>query len=347
LAFSKGDFFHVISREDDPDWYEACNPLIPSARGLVPVSFFEVIGKTEKTERHSAGSAESAKQEPHDSGFSDRSGPDHQDSTNTTRKGASFRMSAIARGQGAMVYGIVMYDFHAERPDELEAKAGEAIIVSAISNEEWFVAKPIGRLGGPGLIPVSFIEIRDMTTGQAVPDAHEAVKRAGVLPVEEWKKLTAEYKNSSITLGKFDTGPPMQSISNGMEKLSMNGNRGQSQIGNEQVRGPAKDPNKSRRTAIDSSFILSRITIPDPAARQMDILSLVMLRRRLPSSNHHSTRHRRRTRTGSWPPCLLPSLDTVSTMTNTGTLLRRRWKMAVCGNCHDTITTFTIFRSPC
>jgi hypothetical protein len=29
---------------------------------------------------------------------------------------------------------------------------------------EWFIAKPITRLGGPGLIPVSFIEIRDMTT---------------------------------------------------------------------------------------------------------------------------------------------------------------------------------------
>ena len=48
-----------------------------------------------------------------------------------------------------MVYGIVQYDFNAERPDELEAKAGEAIIVIAQSNPEWFVAKPIGRLGAP------------------------------------------------------------------------------------------------------------------------------------------------------------------------------------------------------
>ena len=35
LGFAKGDFFHVISRENDPNWYEACNPLIPNARGLV------------------------------------------------------------------------------------------------------------------------------------------------------------------------------------------------------------------------------------------------------------------------------------------------------------------------
>lgn len=121
-----------------------------------------------------------------------------------------------------MVYGIVQYDFQAERPDELDAKAGEAIIVIAQSNPEWFVAKPIGRLGGPGLIPVSFIELRDMQSGQAVTDPLDAVRRAGVPKVEEWKKMTAEYKNSSITLGKIDTvGSPMQSVTSGVDKMSV------------------------------------------------------------------------------------------------------------------------------
>lgn len=115
-----------------------------------------------------------------------------------------------------MVYGVVMYDFNAERPDELEAKQGEAIIVIAQSNPEWFVAKPIGRLGGPGLIPVSFIEIRDISTGKPVPDAQEAVTRAGVPRVEEWKKMAADYKNSSITLGKFETA------SKETERMSLN-----------------------------------------------------------------------------------------------------------------------------
>lgn len=126
-------------------------------------------------------------------------------------------------GKGAaMVYGIVQYDFQAERPDELDAKAGEAIIVIAQSNPEWFVAKPIGRLGGPGLIPVSFIQLRDMQTGQSVTDPLEAVRRAGVPKVEEWKKMTAEYKNSSITLGKIDSTAGMQSVTSGVDKMSMN-----------------------------------------------------------------------------------------------------------------------------
>lgn len=123
-----------------------------------------------------------------------------------------------------MVYGIVMYDFQAERADELEAKAGEAIIVIAQSNPEWFVAKPIGRLGGPGLIPVSFIEIRDMGSDKAVQNPHDAIQRAGVPRVEEWKKMAAEYKNSSITLGKFEVGGApgqQQALEQGMERMSI------------------------------------------------------------------------------------------------------------------------------
>ena len=206
LGFAKGDFFHVISREDDQNWYEACNPLIPSARGLVPVTYFEVIGKTEGG-RRSGGSATSGASNiipSHDSGYAEKPTTTRQEPATGPRKQGHSRMPSVGKGSGAMVYGIVQYDFSAERPDELEAKAGEAIIVIAQSNPEWFVAKPIGRLGGPGLIPVSFIEIRDMSTGQAVPDAQGAVTRAGVPKVEEWKKMAADYKNSSITLGKFE-----------------------------------------------------------------------------------------------------------------------------------------------
>ncbi|KAG8991949.1 bud emergence protein 1, partial [Tulasnella sp. 427] len=101
-------------------------------------------------------------------------------------------------------YAIVQYDFTAERPDELDAKAGEPISVVAQSNREWFVAKPIGRLGGPGLIPVSFVEIRDPVTNAAVKDV-DILMDKGILPrVEEWKQATAEYKASSIPLGVLD-----------------------------------------------------------------------------------------------------------------------------------------------
>lgn len=209
LGFHKGDFFHVISREDDTEWYEACNPLIPSARGLVPVSFFEIIKKAERQSGSSVASGTSNVVMTPDSGYSERSGHARQESNVGARQGGQgpghARATSMGKGTGAMVYGMVLYDFKDERPDELEAKAGEAIIVIAQSNPEWFVAKPIGRLGGPGLIPVSFIEIRDMATNEPVADPQAAVRMAGIPKVEEWKRMAADYKNSSIALGKLDS----------------------------------------------------------------------------------------------------------------------------------------------
>lgn len=227
LSFSRGDFFHVIGRENDQDWYEACNPALPDARGLVPVAFFQALGRTERdsAQSDSGKSLPSAKLPDHDSGFSEASQTTTPAATMPpTPSMMSQRNSNSGGKSGAMVYGIVMYDFQAERADELEAKAGEAIIVIAQSNPEWFVAKPIGRLGGPGLIPVSFIEIRDMGSNKAVGDAQDAVKRAGIPRVEEWKKMAADYKNSSITLGKFDVGGggnPTKGIEQGMDRMSL------------------------------------------------------------------------------------------------------------------------------
>jgi bud emergence protein 1 len=228
LSFSTGDFLHVIGRENDKEWYEACNPL-HGARGLVPVTYFDEVGKTV---RDSAGSAKSTpanqSNAPHDSGYQERSitSPTGTDASGSIGRmsrsmgmggmggmGGMAGMAAMMKGTGAMVYGIVMYDFKAE---------GEAIIVIAQSNPEWFVAKPITRLGGPGLIPVSFIEIRDMTSGKAVTDPHEAVRRAGVPKVEEWKKMAADYKNGSIPLGKLEANS-QQTLQQGMERMSLSG----------------------------------------------------------------------------------------------------------------------------
>ncbi|TGO68574.1 hypothetical protein BOTNAR_0023g00550 [Botryotinia narcissicola] len=225
LGFTRGDFFHVIGRENDTDWYEACNPAVPDARGLVPVAYFQALGKTERDSGQSlSDKSPMGMKVDHDSGYSDMSGS--ATLASPPDSGGGQRFSKTMKGTGAMVYGVVMYDFAAERPDELEAKAGEAIIVIAQSNPEWFVAKPIGRLGGPGLIPVDFIEIRDMGTGKAVPNAQEAVQRAGVPKVEEWKRMAADYKNSSITLGKFEvpngsSQQQQQQMQQSMERMSL------------------------------------------------------------------------------------------------------------------------------
>ncbi|KAG5370125.1 Protein scd2/ral3 [Yarrowia sp. C11] len=227
LPFSKGDFFHVISNEQDSEWFEAFNPL-GNVRGMVPVPYFEILGKKEgltspdshesllPEERKALHRSSQSKHAQHSPQQVLANGLDvTQSMQNLSLGGAggghtrepSMAGASDRSSQGKnmpSLYGVVLYDFQAERPDELQASKGDAIIVIAQSNHEWFVAKPIGRLGGPGLIPVSFIEIRNMASGEAVVDVEAAVRAAGVPKVEEWKKMAADYKASSIPLGKFD-----------------------------------------------------------------------------------------------------------------------------------------------
>jgi bud emergence protein 1 len=54
-----------------------------------------------------------------------------------------------------------------------------------------------------------------MSTGKPVENVAELIKSAVVPKVEEWKKMTADYKSASIPLGRFDfasqpTPPPAQ-----------------------------------------------------------------------------------------------------------------------------------------
>lgn len=114
-------------------------------------------------------------------------------------------------------YAIVQHDFEAERADELDAKAGDPITVVAQSNYEWFVAKPISRLGRPGLIPVSFVTLHDPATGRnmSLEDVEGLMRRGDIPSVEEWKKAILQYKAASISLGVIDDdnsrGPVMNS----------------------------------------------------------------------------------------------------------------------------------------
>ncbi|TFK73034.1 hypothetical protein BDN72DRAFT_835358, partial [Pluteus cervinus] len=188
LSFQKGDFFHVLKDDPSSPWYEAHNPA-SGARGLVPRNLFEEFGKTTPpTIRGSLGGnlAPIIPGAPLISPISP---------TPKTPKTQVF-------------YAIVLHDFVAERQDELDAKRGDAITVVAQSNREWFVAKPIGRLGRPGLIPATFVEIHDPTTGAAISDIDALMDRGDLPRVEDWKRAMLNYKQNSIALGVIDSPGP-------------------------------------------------------------------------------------------------------------------------------------------
>lgn len=201
LSFSKGDFFHVIREVDRgaSQWYEAHNPM-SGARGLVPRNMFEEFGK-----------ANAACVLPPRAFLLPTHSP-YSQSIGTVAAGPRNALATAPRistqlpsPQGKQTYyAIVMHDFAAERPDELDARAGEAITIVAQSNREWFVGKPIGKLGRPGLIPISFVEMRDPASGQPVDDIMALLDRGEIPQVEEWKKAMNHYKAASIPLGVID-----------------------------------------------------------------------------------------------------------------------------------------------
>ncbi|KAJ7873323.1 scd2/ral3 [Mycena olivaceomarginata] len=198
LPFKKGDFFYVLRDVDNGGaWYEAHNP-VTGARGLVPKDMFEEFGKN-ATPVRTLGSPTMAPQSP---------GQQFQQFDQPSP------MSPKAPVKTQVFYAIVLHDFMAERADELEAKRGDAITVVAQSNREWFVAKPIGRLGRPGLIPVSFVEIHDPATGKAIPDVNALMDRGDLPKVEDWKRAMFNYKQNSIALGVIDSPGSRDSVAN-------------------------------------------------------------------------------------------------------------------------------------
>ncbi|TBU32167.1 hypothetical protein BD311DRAFT_655294 [Dichomitus squalens] len=176
LSFEKGDFFHVL-HDNGGLWYEAHNPMTGS-RGLVPSHLFEEFTKGAATPRSPKLAT------------------------------PTERLSHISPAQTSpklkTYYAIVLHDFAAERADELDAKSGDPVTVVAQSNREWFVAKPIGRLGRPGLIPVSFVDIRDPATGLPINDVQQLIDSGELPRVEEWKRSILNYKANSIPLGVLD-----------------------------------------------------------------------------------------------------------------------------------------------
>ncbi|KAF5393742.1 hypothetical protein D9757_000323 [Collybiopsis confluens] len=186
LSFRKGDFFYVLRDVDNEgSWYEAHNP-ISGARGLVPRAMFEEFNKTSVASRNSQAV-----------------GPNISIPPNPVRS-SDVPLTPKSPTKSQVFYAIVLHDFEAERADELDAKRGDAITVVAQSNREWFVAKPIGKLGRPGLIPVSFVEIHDPTTGKAVPDVNALMDHGDLPKVEDWKRAMFTYKQNSISLGVID-----------------------------------------------------------------------------------------------------------------------------------------------
>lgn len=187
LMFKKGDFFHVMveptETADSNGWYEATNPMT-NAKGMVPMSYFEVLHRT-RPETAVAG----------------------DDVLNAQKKQNGTPRNS-SRNSSQTLYAVVLYEFKAEREDELDIIPGENLIICAHHDFEWFIAKPINRLGGPGLVPVSYVKIIDLINPTNVinndeQDLVKIINNFKIPSVEQWKDITAKYQASTIPLGSI------------------------------------------------------------------------------------------------------------------------------------------------
>lgn len=178
LKFAQGDFFHVIS-EDSQDWWKVNNPMTNQI-GMVPISYFEVFN---------------------------RSRPVTGGRLSSTASNATANTTTSNRNSQQTLYVKVLFEFKAEKDDEMDIYPGENLIICAHHNYEWYIAKPINRLGGPGLIPVSYVKVVDLLkNGSHVPsDIHAIVNEYKIPTIEQWKDQTAKYQASTIPLGSITT----------------------------------------------------------------------------------------------------------------------------------------------
>ncbi|EGG04919.1 uncharacterized protein MELLADRAFT_116922 [Melampsora larici-populina 98AG31] len=205
ISFQSGDAFSFLGQRSDQAghlWFEACH-LKSGARGLVPSTCFESLHQEVlKTSHHQSTPSWSATNSPTSPTriiSSSQPKVNHQHAT-------AASLASSRAYQKNPLFGTVKYDFTAERTDELDAKRGESLVIMAHSESQWFVVKPIGRLGGPGLIPLNFVEVKDMVSGHPLrlKDLKEVILKKGVPDIDAWKASTAAYKVNSISLGTFD-----------------------------------------------------------------------------------------------------------------------------------------------
>lgn len=207
LSFHNGDFFHVLSDEDPysgSGWIEACNPMT-CARGYVPINFFDVL---ERSVPRSAFSLNVRNElNPHGSPLTPSlSRSSRSDSTSSTRTSSS-------------TLATFKYNFQAELPHELSGKEGDSVLIVAKSNNEWLVAKHVGQISSPGLVPVTFMAFRNQFTGQPLEEESYESILAQIPSVAEWEEQNKHLADQAIPLGTIDHYGPQKCLNDPLPPL--------------------------------------------------------------------------------------------------------------------------------
>lgn len=191
LSFKKGDFFHIVARNvvASDGTIEIFDP-IHGSRGRAPASCFKFFEKT------------------HNSITSPISAP-NSDTESSNRGSSNIRINSTSSSVSSKhekptgsLFGVVLYDFKAERSDELSVNAGDIIYICAHHEFEWYIAKFLNKVGEVGLVPVSYVQLIDAVTRIPFKESFRLIIEGENLPtVDEWKAIKNKHKASSKNVG--------------------------------------------------------------------------------------------------------------------------------------------------
>ncbi|VEU23814.1 DEKNAAC104973 [Brettanomyces naardenensis] len=217
LSFNKGDFFHVVSRPDDST-IEVQDP-IRNLSGTVPASSFKFFEKPQRavgSRSASTGTMGTLGSSNTSSLHSSSVGSYPRQRSQSSELQSGVPLPSARRGSSGSsakhmaplpsLYGVVQFDFKAERPDELDVNAGDSVILCAHHEYEWFIGKFLNKIGEPGLIPVSYVQLYDINTKVPCNDTPRAIIEKIQLPtVDEWKAIKNRHKASVRPVGPAAT----------------------------------------------------------------------------------------------------------------------------------------------
>ena len=94
-------------------------------------------------------------------------GKDSYDDDDWDQPASSYPNFAAPAAKKAVKVLIVhvLYSYEAQQEDELTIDEGDVLQVLDDSDPDWYLAKPVTKLGSSGLVPRNYVQLDDMSTG--------------------------------------------------------------------------------------------------------------------------------------------------------------------------------------
>ncbi|KAJ1504413.1 bud emergence protein 1 [Coelomomyces lativittatus] len=131
------------------------------------------------------------------------------------------------------IFADVLFEFNATRPDELSAKKGDVILIKAYYKSDWLVARSITAPRLTGIIPSSYVSVRNFNSKDAVSDLISFFKLNKIPTLEEWRLQQRQRRSQTKNEASSSNTTGESNITNSKDQIhAENQGKKNSQINN-------------------------------------------------------------------------------------------------------------------